>query len=419
MDEDACRKRLTNYEAHTIRKIVPRDAKEKATWAKAEITREPLSQEDISKTVKRLNESKRTVQDKKAALMRFQQGQVNRLMDEMASGEHDPNFEWSLAQLDSKTFTNKKGQKETSTITVYLKRAPLKDVNPIGVFNAIERNKEARLEQMNRPPPRPEPVERLPPDHHPGIVNVGKQKQKEKGGKLNRPKKYHDQSSTSSDYSSSDEDSSSEYSSDGHTTISTHSDRRSRRYSHKGRSHSRPREHRRKYYIDERVLSPEPLSRHRDSLSYVAQPRYVPVPEVPQVVPTVPYDPVALAYQKGKIDADAERFEFDRYHRRSVPEPAAIVSYGRPERLERVERIYSEPRYMDDVRYVDDRDEDYYRREDQIRRVERRRREAEDYMDRRASDSRLEPKIIYTNPFAPRSPRHYSFTPSHSTRDSF
>jgi hypothetical protein len=124
LDEDACRKRLTNYEAHTIRKIAPRDSKEKATWAKSEITREPLSQEDILRAVKRLNESKRSVQDKKAALMAFQQGQVNRLIDELMTGDNDPNFEWSLSQLDQKTFVNKKGQKETSTITVYVKRAP-------------------------------------------------------------------------------------------------------------------------------------------------------------------------------------------------------------------------------------------------------------------------------------------------------
>jgi hypothetical protein len=166
LDEDACRKRLTLYEAHTIRKFVPRDLKEKATWAKSEITREPLSQEDISKAVKRLNESKQSVKDKKHALKPFQQGQVNRLLEELMTREHDQNFEWSLSQLDSETFINKKGQKETSTITVYVKRAPLKDLNPIGLFNAIERgierNKYQRMEQLNKPPSLREPAkERL------------------------------------------------------------------------------------------------------------------------------------------------------------------------------------------------------------------------------------------------------------------
>lgn len=418
MDEDACRKRLTTYEAHTIRKIQPRDSKEKTTWAKSEITKEPLSQEDILRAVKRLNESKRSVQDKKAALMPFQQGQVNRLLDELMTGDPDPNFDWSLTQIDRKEFTNKKGQRETSTITVYVKRAPLKDLNPIGIFNAIERNKQQRLEQMNRPPPpRPEPPQGgnggggAPAAA--GIINMGKAKDDHRFSKLPRPKKkYHDDDSSVSSGFSSDSDSGSEYSSEGNTTISTHSGRHSRKYSHKGRSQSRRREHRKKYYVDDRVLSPDPL-RRRESMPYGAQlPRYV--PDVPlRVVPTAApaFDPVAAAYQAGKIDADAERFGLDRYARTSVAEPRAIVSYGRPLERERYEPRFSEPRYVEEVRYVDDlREEDYLRRE------ERRRREAEEYMERRASDSpiRSEPRIVYTNPFTPTSlPRRYA--PSHSS----
>lgn len=427
LDEDDYKKRLTSYEAHTIRKIIPRDPKEKTTWAKAEMTKEPLSQEDIIRAVRRLNESRRTVQEKKAALRPFQQGQVTSLLDQLMTGEGDLNFEWSIAQLDSKTFTNKKGQKETSTITVYVKRAPLKDLNPVGLFQALERNKQQRLEQMNRPLPRPEPpVERVDP---PVIINPNNMREKSgggrggkggKGGNLRRPeKKYHDHSSVSSEFSS-EEESGSEYSSEGNTTISTHSGRRSRKYSHNGRSRSRPREHRKKYYIEHRGHSPEPL-RHRDSMPYATQPRYV--PEVPRVSAVPGFDPVSAAYQAGKIDADAERFGLDRYPRRSLAEPSAIISYARPERLE---RVYSEPspRYVEEVRYVDDREEEFLRREDQIRREdqvrredqirreERRRREAEDYMERRGSD-RLEPRIIYTNPFAP-APR---YARSQSTRD--
>jgi len=451
LDEDACKKRLTSYEAHTIRKIVPRDLKEKQTWAKSEITKEPLSQEDIAKAVKRLNESKRSVQDKKAALMPFQQGQVNRLLDELMTSDPDTNFEWSLAQIDRKEITNKKGQRETTTITVYVKRAPLKDLNPIGLFNAIERNKQQRLEQMNRPPPRPEPPQGGGNAPAPGIINMGKVKDNHKfGSKLPRPKKkYHGDDSSVSSGSSSDSDSGSEYSSEGNTTISTNSGRHSRKYSHKGRSQSRRREHRKKYYVDDRVLSPDPL-RRREPMPYgAAQPRYV--PEVPlRAIPTVPaFDPVAAAYQAGKIDADAERFGLDHYPRAaSIAEPRAIITYGRPVERERYEPRYSEPRYseprysepryseprysepryseprysepryVEEVRYVDDlREEDILRREEQIRREERRRREAaEDYMERRGSDSpiRGEPRFVYPNPFTPASlPRRYAH--SHSS----
>jgi hypothetical protein len=420
---------LTSYEAHTIRKIQPRDSKEKTTWAKSEITKEPLSQEDILRAVKRLNESKRSVQDKKAALMTFQQGQVNRLLDELMTGDPDTNFDWSLAQIDRKEFTNKKGQRETSTITVYVKRAPLKDLNPIGIFNAIERNKQQRLEQMNRPPPpRPEP----PPEGNgggggapaaAGIINMGKAKDGHGFSKLPRPKKkYHDDESSVSSGFSSDSDSASEYSSEGNTTISTHSGRHSKKYPNKGRSQSRRREHRKKYYVDDRVLSPDPL-RRRESTPYGAQlPRYVPdVPlrAIPTAVPA--FDTITAAYQAGKIDADAERFGLDRYPRTSVAEPRAIVSYGRPLERERYEPRFSEPRfseprfseprYVEEVRYVDD-----LREEDFLRREERRRRDAEEYIERRASDSpiRSEPRIVYTNPFIPASlPRRYA--PSHSS----
>jgi hypothetical protein len=133
--------------------VIPRDSKEKATWAKAEITRESLSQEDILKNIQRLHkESKRTVLDKKSALMPFQRGQVARLLDECFTIEMDPNFQWSLAQLHQKEITNSKGHKETTAIIVYLKRSPLKDLNPIGLFNAIERNRRAGIEWERRTP---------------------------------------------------------------------------------------------------------------------------------------------------------------------------------------------------------------------------------------------------------------------------
>jgi hypothetical protein len=109
--------------------------------------------------VKKLSEIgiQRSVSDKRAALRPFQQGQVNRLLDELSSGKTDSNFEWLIVQLDRKEFINKKGHREASAITVYLKRAPLEDINPISLFDDIERPKQVKLELLNRPPPRSEP----------------------------------------------------------------------------------------------------------------------------------------------------------------------------------------------------------------------------------------------------------------------
>ena len=430
LEEDACMKSLTLYEAHIIRKIVPRDPKEKATWAKAEVTKDPLSQEDIIKAVKRLNEGKRSVEDKKAALMPNQKGQVNRLLDELESSEPDRNFEWSIVQIDQKEFTNKKGHRETSSITVYLKRAPLKYLNPVRLFKAIERNKQQRLEQMNRPPP-PEPQQGGGLSSNAGVTNLGKLRPC-KPYKLRRPKKkYHDTSSVSSGLSSGTDSGSESGGSAGNTTISTHSARHSRRHSRRGRAQSLPRENRKKYYIDDRVLSPEPL-RRQDPIR-PEEARYV--PEVPlRAIPVVPaFDPVAAAYQAGKINVDTERLGLDRYPRPPPTlEPRAIVSYGRTTEHEcympRVQTRPAEPRYVDGVRYMDDlleeeqiRREEWRRREEaeeymerreqrdtdilergmQRQREEQRLREAE-YMERRAND---DPRTDYTNPLPP--PRRY------------
>lgn len=138
LDMDTCRKLLTSYEAYTIRKICPSNILVKPTWAKSLITKESLSEDDILKEIKRLNDSRRSVKYKKDALMPFQQGQVNRVLDELREGNSDANFQWSVAQLDSKIFVNKRGQRETATITVYVKRAPIKGVNPMAPLASKE-----------------------------------------------------------------------------------------------------------------------------------------------------------------------------------------------------------------------------------------------------------------------------------------
>jgi hypothetical protein len=156
MDEAACLRQLTTYTVFTIQKAPPRDPEtEKATWARAEVNEERLEQVDIVKQIKKLNETRsRTVTDKKAALAPFQQGQINNLLDEQAEQEVDRNFEWSLAQLETVTrlVSGGKGQYETVRMTVYLRRAPLKHLNPVILLQAIERNQAESL-RPRRPPP--------------------------------------------------------------------------------------------------------------------------------------------------------------------------------------------------------------------------------------------------------------------------
>lgn len=432
LNENDCKKKLTTYDAYTLRKQAPRDPKkEKPSWAKSEVTKELLDPSEVSKQVKKLNEGRRTVSEKKNELQPFQQKQISTLLDELNAGERDPYFNWSLTQLDSKIKSLKTGKRETLTITCYVKRAPHDDVNPVGIFQALERRKQERMAEMTRPPP---PAQQPPPQGGgngspgPGIVKLGGNGAKMGGGRspsrLPGPKKrsnrkYHghgdDLSSRSSAFDS-DTESSSSYSSDN-TTLSSRSDGRHRRHSdhvhNRNRSRSKPREHRRPppLYLDDRFRSPD--LGLRDSFG---SPTYV--PEVPQAVRPAPppFDAVAAAYQAGKIDADAERLGLDRLPRiRPAAAERAIVSYGRPEPRYHTEprfvepryaaepRYTHEPRYAPDHRFIDDIEE--LRIRDELRR-----HEVEDYIDRRASEPRVDyiphrghsPRIYtHHNPFSP------------------
>jgi hypothetical protein len=466
MDEESARKKMTTYEVHTIRKCSPRDSREKATWARAEMTKEHIAQEDIPKAVKKLNELTDSVQDKKAALMKFQQGQINKLLDELIGGERDNNFEWSLAQLDSKMIKNKQGQKETTTITVYVKRAPRKDLDPIQLFKDYERAK-AQFTKLPQIPSQLPPQSfqqnggggggsgggpvffnvgqgqgRVGGEHGnqgglpKGIINVtGAQGKPPKAYPMSRPKpsetkKYNAASSTesSSSYSSDTEDDSDDYSTDTSTAPSSR-----KKLSRRG-SHSR-REHRKSYYVNEQAISPS--SGRRDSRPYGPQTRLV-VPEPPRVasVPGIDTITAAAYYQAGKIDADAERLAESIPRRLSlVDPPRPVVSYGRQEpryetlyeprdgRYEIRESRYS-PRRISEYRYEDLREDDRLRedryREDRWRddSHRRREREAEEYMD--IASEPLSPRIVYRNPFTrdvwhSREPLPRRYAPSHTS----
>jgi hypothetical protein len=456
-----------------MRKAAPLDSKtQKSTWAQANITDEAWSQDEIIKQVKKLNEKKITVAEKKQQLAPNQQAQVNNILDEQINLDRgDSNFEWSLAQIDQKIKTLRNGLRETTTLTVYMKRAPIRDANAMHLFDIQQRvkvdreNREReRVAQMGRPP--------APPMGQDKQENGDKPEKKDKGGdaqfiklppkgcapkgrgrtdkfdKFDKdPKKkrnVRDEGSSRSSQSSSDYGSDS---GDGYTTSSsktswTGSSGRRQKKNGRRRFHGRNREYPR--FLD-RPSSPDPRFRETfgggsppfGGFSGIPQfgggprPNFIP-PEVPHVSAI---DPVTAAYQQGinqgKINADAERFELERELERiprirPVVDPRAIITYG----VDRYDRRPSGPRLVpvDDVRFVD---EDVLRREPRSPRspgpriVEsrfvdddfgrRREVEIEDYIGRRRARS---PRVIYrdTNPFRRRSPRRYS--PSVDSYDS-
>lgn len=388
MDESACLKKLTTYSAHTIRKCLPRDPKKegRGTWARSEIIEERWAQEDIIKQIKKLSERGRSVADKKKALMPNQQGQVTTLVDNLASTEVDRAFEWSLVQLDSVTKPisvfrggKKREAYETVSMIAFVKRSPRKDLNPVILFQNIEKMKADSMRPPQQPqgqPAGPEPIEIIQ-------VNGGDKDKAPKGRSKSREKKYHGRDDSSSgDSFDSDTGSDSSFTGSDSMDTSISSNSHSRRKQNHGkppfRSHSRPREqpreHRKTYFLEHRAHSPE---LHYDP--HGGSPRPYVVPDVPpRPIPTAlpTSDPVAAAYHAGRVDAEAERFgSADRVMPRPVERviervrPVPVISYG-PTTMEHrysVPNNYADDRYLDDLR----RDDMLRRRDDMFRRRER------------------------------------------------
>lgn len=441
LDAKTCKKQITTYAAFTIKKAVPRDAKDKPTWAKAEHVEERLSQGDISKEIKKLNEAKCkvvTVSEKKAALAHYQQGQISSLLDEQNNKEPIPDLEWTLAQIDRKEKSLKDGKKETTTMIVYLMRTTREGVDPIFVHSQLKRMEKDRMDSLTRPPPPPGPPGGGKPDS--GIVKLpdgGPGGKGGKGGKApsiirepsRRPRRRHiDDSSTGSSGSESDSMSDSgTMSSNTSYTRSSGSKGHGRRRNSYNRGHncsrSRYREHRRSYGIDRSPLSPR---RHFGEVLDTGLPGLgIRAPHVPEVPRAAALD---NAYHAGKMDADAERnglAEQDRYQpahsrplivERTVPvviqearEPRSLVPYSRRDR-------YYEPRYpepplsprYDERRYFDERwvEEPVYRPRRDYARMER---DAEDYIERPRRHSVFRDR----QPFDPIAlPRRYPAPPS-------
>jgi len=428
-NESDYRKALTSYEAHTIRKVQPRDAKkEKSTWALAEFTRDSLTQEEIARQIKKLSGCRKgSVSDKKLGLQHFQLGQVNKLLEQLNDNDTDPYFEWTLVQLEQKIRPLKTGPgRETTTITCYCRRSLKQDADPKSVYTALEKRKQDKAPKINTPQ-----AQAQPPPPPGGAAPIGSGAIQLSGGnikavkpgrnrKKNHGKKYYESSSDGYD---SDTDSRYSYTSSHDTSISSRSDHRNRRYSHgrRGRTRSHSRIRRAPLYIQDHI-PPDPVLLDPISVPpFGGGPRPNYVPEVPRGIPE--FDPVAAAYQAGKVDADAARYGVDRvpavrpipvvepalpivtYVRPDIYEPP-LVSYGYPDRYEhrRSEPLIIDERYIDDLRHRDDL------RYEGLRREERRRQEVEDYMEHRRA---TEPRIIFSpNPFSPApSPRRYSPSP--------
>ncbi|ESZ99219.1 hypothetical protein SBOR_0426 [Sclerotinia borealis F-4128] len=350
LDEAACKELLTTYRVYSIRKVTP-DGKEKPTWAKAVVTEEALSQEDVAAQLETLKRFPQTIADKKGALFPNQQGQVNRLLDQLKTEELDPHFDWSLVQLGRRERSSNK-VRATVLITVIVKRAVMDQFNALALYHFFEKNKQERLAaELTRPPmpPQPQPPPTLN-DQPPAVVGVlrtpgqtGGNRGRSRSRSRQRPARYHSDSNSDSE---SDNDTASTgastTSSSLVTSISSRSDERSRRYhsrTRRGRSHSkhRPREHQKKYF-NGRSESPEPIYQELRRSSHPN------IPYTGEVASIAAPDAIAQAFLQGREEERAVAQHYLSQLQRPIisDEPTrAIIPAGRRE----LEYNSASPRY--------------------------------------------------------------------------
>lgn len=146
--ESFYRKQLTTYEAFTI---LPYniESKKEERWAKITINQESYPIEQIIKTIQKLDAGILSVIEKKNRLSRIQNIHVTNIVDGKINAESEGMlFECVLAQLHYEESTNPKtGMKETTSITIYLKRTPLPGIDVFHLYR--ERQERARMQAIH------------------------------------------------------------------------------------------------------------------------------------------------------------------------------------------------------------------------------------------------------------------------------
>lgn len=103
-----------------------KDDKKVERWLLVDAVKGSLASKTISEKIKELDQRK-GVADKEVALFPNQRKQLNDLLDRLNS-QTDPDFTWTLAQIErkEKEKSSKSKKRQTISITFYLKRAPLR-----------------------------------------------------------------------------------------------------------------------------------------------------------------------------------------------------------------------------------------------------------------------------------------------------
>lgn len=146
LSESFCLKQLTSYEVYTTISG--------NSWSKTKI-----QSEDAIEEIRTLDASGRSITDKEASLDPYQRTQVINFVNSKTTNEHeDQCFKWTLAQLRCEEFKNPEtGKKGITSITVYLKCAPLPGIDVVDLYrkcrdraaNVTTRTLQIKMEQLH------------------------------------------------------------------------------------------------------------------------------------------------------------------------------------------------------------------------------------------------------------------------------
>ena len=125
-------------------------SKKRERWARVTINQESYPTEQIINMIQKLDAGKLSIAEKKAKLFPNQSTQVTNILDDKIKNERESNsFEWVLVQLHREESTNSKtGKKETTSMTIYLKRAPLPHLDVMQMYR--ERQERVRMQAFQR-----------------------------------------------------------------------------------------------------------------------------------------------------------------------------------------------------------------------------------------------------------------------------
>lgn len=148
--ESFCRKQLSTYEVFTLRPNQDKiKSKMEDRWAKVDIIQKSHPTKQIIRAIRELDAGPPSIIEKKALLFPNQKAQVTNILSNKIMNEREGQFEWVLAQLYCEEAVNlKTGKKETASMTIYLKRAPLPGIDVTHLYR--ERQERAHIEGSHR-----------------------------------------------------------------------------------------------------------------------------------------------------------------------------------------------------------------------------------------------------------------------------